>query len=105
MFKLDPHPTFPATVQITRPGRESMPLKLVFKHKKASELTAFLRTANGRTDMDMLKEMIDSIDPSEKAEGVSDEDFLLQLGENYATSRPDIFNTYLRELTESRIKN
>jgi hypothetical protein len=105
MFKLEPHPTFPATVQITRPGRDSMPLELVFKHKKASELASFLRTANGRTDMDMLMEMIESIDPAEKPEGLSDEDFLLQLGENYPTSRSDLLNTYLRELTESRVKN
>jgi hypothetical protein len=105
MFKLNPDPTFPCTVQITRPGRDSKPLALVFKHKKASELTSFLRTANGRTDMDMLKEMVDSIDPAEKAEGVSDEDFLLELGENYPTARSDLLNTYLRELTESRVKN
>jgi len=104
MFKLDPHPTFPAIVQITQPGRESLPLSLIFKHKKATELQTFLTTANGRSDMEMLEEMIHSVDPQEKPSDMSLTEFLLQLGESYPASRSDLLNTYLQELTESRTK-
>lgn len=105
MFKLDPHPTFPATVQITRPGRESLPLKVVFKHKKATELQAFLDGATGRTDTSILEEMVDSIDASEKDAAMSDADFLRSLADAYPAARSDLLHTYLRELTESRAKN
>ena len=105
MFKREPNPTFPATVQITVPGAESLALKLVFNHQKASALQDFLDTANGRSDAEMLRVMVHSVDSSEKMEGESDAAFFVEITENYPASRSDILRTYMRELSESRVKN
>lgn len=105
MFKREPNPTFPATVYITVPGGDSLPLKLVFKHQKATALQNFLDTGNGRSDADMLRQMVDHVDPTEKQEGESDIDFFVTVTENYPAARSDILRTYLRELSESRVKN
>ncbi len=105
MFKREPNPTFPSTVYMTVPGGDSLPLKLVFKHQKTTQLNTFLATANGRTDADMLREMVDHVDTSEKKEGETDADFFAEVTENYPAARSDILRTYLRELSESRVKN
>jgi hypothetical protein len=105
MFKREPNPTFPATVQITVPGGTSLPLKVTFKHQKATALQDFLDTATGRSDAVMLEAMIASVDASEKKEGESDADFLADVTENYPAARSDILRAYMRELSESRAKN
>lgn len=103
MFKLEPNPTFLATVQITEPGGQSRPLKVHFKHQTSSQLKEFL---NGRSsDADVLARMVDRIDPAEVPEGMTDADFIKELFEKYPASSADMLRTYLRELTESRIKN
>lgn len=105
MFKREPNPTFAGTVQITVPGGNSLPLKVVFKHQKSTALQEFLDTATGRSDAAMLEQMIASVDLGEKKEGESDADFLAEITENYPAARSDILRAYLRELSESRAKN
>lgn len=103
MFKLEPSPTFRATVAITVPGGDSQPLKVQFKHKTRSALQAFLDDASGRIDADMLSDMIASVE--DKEEGQSDANFLAQLTENFPAAANDLLRAYLKELTESRVKN
>ena len=105
MFKRDPNPTFTATVPITVPGGDSQPLKLVFKHKTAKALQDFLANAAGRTDTDMLAEMVASVDASAKQDNETDADCLADIANKYPAARSDILRSYLRELTESRSKN
>lgn len=101
-FKLDPNPTFPATVQITVPGGESLPLKVVYKHKKLTELGIFMNSA-GRSNAEMLEDMVAEV--KDRPEGQSNADFLADLVENYPAAASDMLRTYLRELLESRVKN
>ena len=103
MFILTFKPTFKATVQITVPGEDSRPLEVVFKHKTKTALQAFLDGPRGRSNADMLADMIDKVEG--KPEGQSDADFLEQLTENFPAAANDILRTYLRELSESRVKN
>ena len=102
MFKLNPNPTFEYTVPISIPGGESLPLRVVFKHKKKSELKEFMASA-GRSDSEMLTEMIHAC--KDKPDDVSLSDYLLEVTENYPAASSDILRSYLKELSESRIKN
>jgi Phage tail assembly chaperone len=105
MFKRDPNPTFKATVPISVPGGDALPLALVFKHKTSVQLQDFLANAMGRTDADMLADMVASVDPAAKLPDESDADFLAAITTSYPAARSDILRTYLRELTESKLKN
>lgn len=103
MFQQEPNPTFPYTVAITVPGRDSQLLSLVFKHKKKSEVTDFLDRARGGVNLSMVREMVHSV--IDKKDGQTDEQFLELLIENYPAATGDLLATYLREVTESRLKN
>lgn len=105
MFKRDPNPTFPATVQITVPGGTSQPLAVVFKHKTTEELAAFLAPGPGKSNAAMLADMIASVDIAAKQDGESDADFLAYICGKYPAAASDMLRTYLRELTESKVKN
>lgn len=105
MFKLNPNPTFPVSVLITVPGGDSQKLRLVFKHKKKKELSEFLDRARSGVGIEMVREMIESVDANEKVEGQTDSEFLTDLVENYPAATGDLLSAYLRELTESRLKN
>ena len=80
MFKLEPNPTFKATVQVTVPGGESQPLPVVFKHMAA---------------------MVAEVPGIDKPQA----EFFEELFDNYPASTADLFRTYKRELVESRVKN
>jgi hypothetical protein len=105
MFRLDPAPTFLATVQISVPGADSRPLRVHFKHQPSSVIKQFLSNQIGKTDAEALALMVDHVDESEKAPGQLDADFLERLFEAYPAAKADMLNTFLRELTESRVKN
>lgn len=105
MFKREPNPTFKATVQITVPGGEHLPLTVFFKHQTAKALGDFLANAAGRPDAELLQDMIASVDVAAKQEGETDADFLAVVVDNYPAAKSDILRAYLRELTESRSKN
>ena len=100
-FKIDPAPTFAATVQISAPGGESLPLKVVFNHMKRTETRKFLTA--GQSEPIMLATMVHSID--DLPEGTTQAAFLADLCEAYAAAGEDILRTWLSELTESRVKN
>lgn len=102
MFKLDPNPTFPATVQITVPGGESQPLAVVFRHKTKSRLTKWLQDEK-QPDLEMAIEIVESV--PDRPDGQTLEDFFRQLFENYPAAALDMYLTYRRELTVSRVKN
>ena len=105
MFKREPNPTFAATVQITVPGGTSLPLDLFFKHMSYTKFKEFVATAFGKTDAEMLSLMVASVDEKAKKDGETDADFLADITEQYPAARADIFNTFKRELFESRVKN
>jgi hypothetical protein len=106
MFKLDPSPTFFATVPISVPGSApSLPLRLDFRHMSSSALDKWLDDVAGRSNAEVVADMVASVDASAKAPDQSDAEFLAALCEAYPAAKRDIFNVFIRELTESRLKN
>ena len=103
MFKLDPNPTFPAVVQISMPDGTSQPLAVTFNHKTTSAVQSYLDNAAGRSNADMTAEIVAGVDG--KAEGQSDAEFFAALFESYPAAASDVLRTYLKQLTESRVKN
>ncbi len=104
MFRLDPQPTFPATVQISQPGGGQLPLRLVFRHQTSTQLKEFL-AAQGLSNSQMLERMVAGVHADDKPADMADAVFLERVLEAYPASASDILRTYLRELTESRVKN
>lgn len=58
MFKLEPNPTFEATVRIPVPGGDAAPLRLVFKHRRKSEVQQLVEAAAGREDIDLVADIV-----------------------------------------------
>lgn len=105
MFKLNPDPTFAATVQIATTGGQTLPLKLVFKHRKGSEVQPFFKSCEGKPVADVLAGLVDSVDESEKPATQSNIDFLLALVDNYPMALGNITDAYVQELFQGRQKN
>jgi len=103
MFKLDPNPTFPAVVPVSMPDGTSQDLAVTFNHKTKSAVQAFLNGGPDRSNADLVAEMVASVEG--KPEGKSDAEFMAALIENYPAATADILRVYLRQLTESRVKN
>lgn len=109
MFQLDPSPTFDVQVPISVPGKaQPLDLSVSFRHKRKTAIAAWINTARGRTDVEILGEVIESWSGVHNAKG---EDVpysvaaLTTLLENYPAAKDDLFQVYLRELTEAKRKN
>lgn len=102
MFQLEPNPTFTATVHITVPGGGTRPLRTTFRHKKRSQLDAWIAD-EGQGNLEMALEIVEAI--ADKPEQQTLKEFFEQLFENYPAAPLDLYVTYRRELTESRAKN
>jgi hypothetical protein len=110
MFKLVPNPIFTVTVQITVPG-EAKPQSLVLtcRHKPRDALKAWIDSAaNAAQDAEFLAQVV------EGWSGVVGEDgqplactpqTLAALLNNYPAAGREIFEAYIKELSESRAKN
>lgn len=111
MFTLvKPAPTFDGQMRITMPGQEATGLiRVTWRHKTTEEVNDWItRTAQGASDLDSLSEVIETwhevVDPEGKP--VPYTRFALkQLLSDYPASGQDIFRSYLKDLTASRIKN
>ena len=66
MFKLNPAPTFKATVDVSQPGdAPSLQLEVVFRHRGRAELVALMddiasSKESGKTDAEALGQIIES---------------------------------------------
>lgn len=118
-MRIDPNPTFPATVGLTVPGqKETAALEIVFRHKDTEALRAWMegRPAGGeaagppapRTDAEFLGEVVAGWSGMQDAAGADvpyTPEAFARLLKNYPTAAGEIYRAYLRELTESRLKN
>lgn len=109
MFQLDPNPTFQVSVPISVPGRaDGIALLVTYRHKRKTSIADWIARARGRTDAEILGEVIEGWSGMHDAAGqdvpytVGNLDTLL---ENYPAAKDDLFQTYLRELTEAKRKN
>jgi len=103
-FSLDAPATFPAVVDIPRPGMEPAPLRLVFRHMTGEQLNAWLAgSKEAKSDAEWLAGIVDGW------EGVNAEfsvDALAKLVNNYhAPAVTAIVDKFLAELTEVRRGN
>jgi len=109
MFQLDPAPTFDAVVAISTPGKaDGMPLTVTYRHKRKTAIANWIATARGRTDAEILGEVIEGWSGMHNAKGDDvpySADALGTLLENFPAAKDDLFQTYLRELTEAKRKN
>lgn len=109
MLRLNPHPTFVATVPLTVPGSaEPVSIEITFRHKTRKQFAAWWETVSDKTDVDNLTHLIDSWNgPADDAgEPVPfSRDALEKLADAYPVSALEILRAYQRELFESRIKN
>lgn len=110
MFKINPNPTFKADVQLTVIG-STEPAKLVvtFKHKGRKALADWValpkKMADAGTpikDADYLDEVIADWEGVDAPYSVEALDTLLDA---YQPAGQELFEAYIRALTESRAKN
>jgi len=109
MFQLDPAPTFEVVVPISAPGKAAgLDLTVTFRHKRKTAIAEWISTARGRTDVEILGEVIHGCVRMHDGKGEDvpySSDALGTLLENYPAAKDDLFNAYLRELTEAKRKN
>ena len=103
-LKLQPDPTFKATVQIGVPGASDAAVEFVFKYRNREEMLAFLGpldSPDAKFDDVLVMSMCSGWDLLDNfnAENVA----LLCL--NYVSSPRVIFDSYCQELTKARAKN
>lgn len=104
MFKLDPSPTFRATVQIPAPGGGSQDLACVFKHKTRDDLQAFVqRASEGElSDIDATMEFLAGW---EDTDGEFSREAVEKLLQDYHGAARALYLKYLEELTQARLGN
>lgn len=109
MFKLNPAPTFTAQVPLSVPGLpEPLALAVTFRHKGKSALAAWMASAAGKQDAELLHEVIagwSGMQDEAGAEVSYSLAALTDLLENYPAAHGELFRGYLGELTEAKRKN
>ena len=109
MLRIQPNPTFEASVEIPVPGVEAFaPIKLTFRHKGREALNAWLQAAKDRQDADWLGEVIAGWSGVTDADGAEQPYSLQALGkvlDTYPASGTAIFEAYLAQLTQARRGN
>ena len=100
-FKLEPAPTFKATVQIPVHGGDSVPVVFEFKHRTRDELDAFYKPKKERTVEEQLMDMVVGwdLDDEFNAENVA------KLAQNYLGAAGALVTAYVAELMQARTKN
>lgn len=109
MLKLNPNPTFSATVQLSVPGSDkTIPVKMVFRHRTMKQIIAWFKLQEKRESAEALSELIESWSGITDDEG-NDIEFsreaLATLLENYQPATNEIIRGYMQELAQSKVKN
>lgn len=99
-FSLTPSPTFKAKVGIPVPGAGVSDVEFTFKGRTREEFKVFLENKDG-LKIDAVMEMVSGWELDEPF----DKEHVEQLLDNYLGAFDAIQTTYLRELTEARVKN
>jgi len=102
MFKLTPNPTFWRTVKITAADGSTAEIELEYKHRTKAQWIEFASNAAGKTDDQVISELVvgwAGVDAEFSAE------HLHELLQNYHTAAEEIAEDYKAALTESRRKN
>jgi hypothetical protein len=101
-FKLEPNPTFWATVPVRLPGGELSDLQLEFRHRSRTEMASLFDTVSGRTDEDVIADVISNW--RDVSEPFSTE-AVRKLVNNYPGIASQLVEAYVRELVQARRGN
>lgn len=108
MFKLNPNPTFKASVKVSVPGGDPLPIEFEFKHKTRTGLAEWMKNQGARPDREIVPEFIVGwsgvINEAGDQEPWSVDSFL-KLAENYPAAAVEVYAGYIAALTESKAKN
>lgn len=109
MFKLNPNPTFTATVPLTVPGMpEPIEVQITFRHKNKAALRTWVIEGAGKSVETLLHELIVSWTGMQDDKG-ADVPYsltaLTDLLDGYWAAGDEITEAYLTELKESKAKN
>jgi len=103
IFKLNPAPTFRATVDIPSAGeKEDLQLQVEFRRKTKDDLAAFLSAIPGRDPLEVLMEIVVCWHDCDTA---FSEDELAVLLQNYPRADVRILAAYSKESTGARLGN
>ncbi len=103
MFKLNPAPTFIATVKVRAPGGDES-LTLIFKHKTRDQLKDYFENA-AKGEIPDAQAVMQIVDGWKEVDAEFNEKNLSSLIQNYHDSVQAIFSTYLSELTQAKMGN
>jgi hypothetical protein len=100
-LKLNPEPTFKATIRIPVPGGESEPVEFTFKHRTLTQLKAFGDEIRGKDNAEAVMLLVAgwSLDDAFNLENVQ------RLVENYPRASAAIVDGYYNELVKGRLGN
>lgn len=103
MFKLQPNPTFTAKVALSVPGKAAMEvIDVEYKHHNRQQLKEFYEGLPGKSDLEMLTEIMVGWKGPDAAFG---RESLETMIENYPASAGELFEGFRKNLQESRAKN
>lgn len=109
MFKLNPSPTFDAAVELTVPGAtEKASVVFTFRHKGRAALKAWSESAQGRSDVEVLSDVVvgwRGVCDDKGDEVPYSRDALAQLLDAYPASGAEVFRGYLQAHFEAARKN
>jgi len=100
-FKRTPDATFPFTAQIPN-GSKPLPHKLIGKRKAPADLAGFRGSLSGRTDIDILEEILAGWEDVDAEFGRSALEDMLN---NYASYALAVAMAYMKAHTEAERKN
>jgi len=100
-FSLKAQPTFTAKVGFPQAGGEPVDVLLTFKHRTKSALDDFLKSRDGRSDVDAFMEMVVGWELTDE---FTKENIELLL-ENHIGVALATYKTYIDELLQHRAKN
>lgn len=108
-FKLTPNPTFKVKVNLTVPGQEALgQIEVEFRHKRPEEFASWLDSTKGKRLKEVLSEVVVGWNGVTGDDGNLVEftqERLIELLGNYQTAASEIFDAYVAQLVESRVKN
>ncbi len=116
MFKINPNPTFNAAVGLSIPGAQTAgAIDVTFKHKGRAALAEWVKKPSAQaveglslSDADYLGEVVSGwagVKADDGSEVAYSPASLATLLENYPASGAEIFDAYLKALTEAKAKN
>ena len=109
MFRINPAPTFDASVRLTVPGQDAPAvLQLTFAHMGRKAAADWIERAKGRSDADVIGEVVRDWKDVQDDAGAPvpySREALAALLDAHPAAGMELFDAYLAALSESRAKN